>query len=145
MSDDPYAAVRAQAHRPRSLLPVVGVSLVVLLGLGAAIFVYRQGSFEGTATAGSASVKDTKTAASSPERSTSERTCKEAGERYKGCVGDMLGPEAKAFASRPERDGTAACVADPMTVTMYETCLPKTGCDAFMNCLTDYAAKTAPK
>ena len=63
--------------------------------------------------------------------------CEQAATRYTTCVGELLGPEAKAMAER-KRD-IDACSSDDMTVDMYRTCLPREGCKAFMDCLMDAA------
>ena len=73
-----------------------------------------------------------------------KKICQEAADKYGRCIGEVLGPEAEAYVSRPEKDGRALCAADPMTVEMYRECLPKAGCEDFMKCLTDYAERTGP-
>lgn len=71
--------------------------------------------------------------------------CDRAATRYVTCVGEILGPEAQKMASSPEKDGREACARDDKTIELYRTCLPKATCGEFMDCLTDYAAATAPK
>jgi hypothetical protein len=71
--------------------------------------------------------------------------CDRAATRYVTCVGEILGPEAQRIASSPEKDGRDACARDEKTIDLYRTCLPKTACDEFMDCLTGYAEATAPR
>ena len=70
--------------------------------------------------------------------------CEQAADRYTTCVGEILGPDGKALADSKRQDGVKECAGDAKTVEMYKTCLPKTSCNEFMDCMTEYAAKTAP-
>lgn len=79
-------------------------------------------------------------AACGSRASDADQVCQRAADRYVQCVGELLGPEAKAVASAPEKDGRAACAADPRTVDAYRKCLPAADCDAFMDCTFAIAA-----
>jgi len=70
--------------------------------------------------------------------------CEKAADRYSTCVGEILGPEGKALADSKSKDGVKECAGDDKTVEMYKTCLPKPSCKEFMDCMMDYAEKTAP-
>ncbi|MFO0744513.1 MAG: hypothetical protein U1F43_02425 [Myxococcota bacterium] len=76
------------------------------------------------------------------DKKAARATCERAGDRYQQCVLELLGPEAAALAA--QKKDIDSCVGDDMTVRMYDTCLVKTKCDEFMDCMMDYAAKTAP-
>jgi Cys-rich protein (TIGR04453 family) len=65
--------------------------------------------------------------------------CQRAADRYTQCVGEVLGEEAKAMVSAPEKDGRDQCAADPRTVDAYKKCLPKQSCNEFMDCVMDLA------
>ena len=68
-----------------------------------------------------------------------KEVCQQAADRYVQCVGEVLGPEAKAMVSAPGKDGREQCAADEKTVEAYKKCLPKTTCDEFMDCVMDLA------
>lgn len=70
--------------------------------------------------------------------------CTRAATQYSKCVGELLGPEARAIVEDNDHDGVAACASDDQTVALYRKCLPETSCNAFMDCMTDYASATAP-
>jgi hypothetical protein len=59
------------------------------------------------------------------------------------CVDETLGPEAAALAR--SKEAIPACAADEKTVAMYDECLPSATCEAFMDCMTRYAERTAPR
>lgn len=67
------------------------------------------------------------------------QTCEKAGDKYSGCIKEMLGAEAGKITDG-KRD-IESCAKDDKTVAMYEACLPKTACNEFMDCIQDYAAK----
>lgn len=67
-----------------------------------------------------------------------QQTCEQAADTYVRCIGEVLGPEAGAMVN--DKRDIAACAGDSQTVAMYEACLPKEGCEQFMDCLDDYAA-----
>lgn len=69
-------------------------------------------------------------------------TCEAAATRYSTCIGELLGPEAKALAD--SKPGIAACARDAPTVRMYDHCLPSPTCDAFLDCLEQAASGPTP-
>lgn len=78
---------------------------------------------------------------SKPSRK-ARKVCKQAAEQYVTCIGDLLGPEM-AQAAR-NKDGIDACARDERTVEMYRTCLPRTECGEFLDCLENYALAATP-
>ena len=74
-------------------------------------------------------------AACTKASSEAKEICQQASDRYVQCVGEVLGPEAKALVSAPEKDGREQCAKDPRTVDAYKKCLPKASCDEFMSCV----------
>ena len=83
-------------------------------------------------------------AACGPSKATRD-ICQRAADKYTTCIGDILGPDAVAMARAKEQDGIQQCAGDDKTVEMYRTCLPKTSCDDFMQCMEDYATATVPR
>ena len=79
-----------------------------------------------------------------PSRETRD-LCQRAANKYTTCIGEILDPDAVAMARAKEKDGIQQCAGDDKTVEMYRTCLPKTSCDDFMQCMEDYAAATVPR
>lgn len=73
-----------------------------------------------------------------------KQVCERAKTRFEGCVREALGPEGAAMA-RAAPDGLEACAKDDKTVAMYERCLPRETCDAFVNCLEDTAREGRAK
>jgi hypothetical protein len=69
------------------------------------------------------------------------KVCERAAAKYEACIGEILGPEAKAMAAG--KDGVAACAADRETVAMYKACLPVAECGPFLDCLEAYVARSA--
>ena len=122
-------------QEPRSaLLVTLGLSVALA---GALLFMVWRGWLDFDS--GSASAKGTEEAG---DRRAATATCEQAADRYVTCMGELLGPSGKEVAAS-KRD-VESCTRDPKTVAMYEHCLPKSGCEPFLNCMTDYASKTGP-
>jgi hypothetical protein len=75
------------------------------------------------------------TSSVAPPSTAAHETCERASTQYYKCVKEMLGPDVGDPA-----DGIV-CESDPKLAKMYETCLPKTACKEFMDCIQDYSAK----
>lgn len=72
-----------------------------------------------------------------------KKICEQAADRYVACVKEIMGPEMAAQADS-KRD-IAACAKDDRTVKAYQVCMPKDGCDAFMDCVMDIAMGQMPE
>lgn len=70
--------------------------------------------------------------------------CERAAERYVGCMEKLLGEEAGALARSKQKEGIPACAQDPMTVAMYDKCLPEPDCARFQGCMTEFAEHAEP-
>ena len=81
----------------------------------------------------------------SDKRPDGEKICQEAADRYLFCVEEILDKHMAAIAREKRDEGIKACAEDEKTQEMYRVCLPEKGCDAFMECMTDYAKKTGSK
>jgi hypothetical protein len=81
----------------------------------------------------------------SDKRKAGEKICQEAADRYVWCVEEILDKEMAAIARSKRDEGIKACAKDEKTQEMYRACLPKKDCDAFMDCLTNYARETGSK
>jgi hypothetical protein len=71
------------------------------------------------------------------DRPPPEQTCTEAADRWDECVPVTIGPIANKLLTGGKRD-IPACVADEMTVAMYERCLPEPDCVRFWQCLQEF-------
>jgi hypothetical protein len=131
VSNDPYSAVMRK--EPRSPM-LVALAIAILLA-GSVLFMWSRGWLRVDST--SAAEKGAQAPAAE-----AVATCERAADRYISCIGEMLGPGAKELAAR-KRD-IQSCARDSKTVVMYEQCLPKTDCQSFLDCMTDYASNTAP-
>ena len=65
--------------------------------------------------------------------------CEQAGDRWEGCMKQLLGDEAEKMAAGKRDIG--ACARDPRTVAMYEKCLAAPDCPQMMDCMMGEAAK----
>ncbi len=77
-------------------------------------------------------------------KSSAEKLCQRAADRYEKCVGEKLGADLQKMVHDEATAGVAACAADDKTVAMYEECIDKPSCDAFDECMTAYAERTMP-
>jgi hypothetical protein len=77
-------------------------------------------------------------------KSSAEKLCQRAADRYEKCVGEKLGADLQKMVHDEATAGVAACAADDKTVAMYEQCIDKPSCDAFDDCMTAYAERTLP-
>ncbi len=78
-------------------------------------------------------------------KSSAEKLCQRAADRYEQCVGEKLGADLKKMVHDKAAAGVAACAADDKTVAMYQECIDKPSCDAFDDCMTAYAERTMPE
>lgn len=86
---------------------------------------------------------DASAAASARGTSGATAVCERAFVRYSDCIGETLGKEMGNMA-RQKKD-IPGCVKEPMTVTMYETCLPKATCSEFLGCMDEFVQKGPPR
>src|SRR5687768_16196959 len=70
--------------------------------------------------------------------------CEQAAGRYLECVREVLGGDAAEIAAAKRTDGVAECKRDAPTQAMYRECLPQQSCQGFLDCLTDFAERSAP-
>jgi Cys-rich protein (TIGR04453 family) len=73
-----------------------------------------------------------------------EKLCTEAADKYIKCVDGMLGKEMADMARSKRKEGIKACAKDKKTIDMYKVCLPKAECDAFTDCMMEYAGANRP-
>jgi hypothetical protein len=73
-----------------------------------------------------------------------EKLCRQAATKYTTCIEEVLGPSMAAMARGKQDEGIKACSRDSMTQAMYKECLPTQGCEAFLQCIDDYAMRTFP-
>ena len=73
-----------------------------------------------------------------------EKICTEAADKYIKCVDGMLGKEMADMARSKRKEGVKACAKDKKTLAMYKVCLPKADCEAFMDCMMEYAGANGP-
>jgi hypothetical protein len=96
----------------------VGIMFVGVLLLVAAVFAWRR------------------------EAPNPEEICASAADRWEECISLLTGSEVVTSMARAKRDeGIPACVADPITVSMYERCLSQPDCTAFMDCLKEFVSQ----
>jgi hypothetical protein len=77
-------------------------------------------------------------------KSSAEKICGRAAERYSQCIGEMLGPEARKMVDTKVDDGVPACARSDKTVAMYRECLDKPTCSDFENCMNEFAMHSSP-
>jgi|GEM_PF-1940470 len=68
-----------------------------------------------------------------------KKLCKQAGDKYSTCIKEKTGMDVA-----PNQGNIDACAKDDKTLAMYKECMPKSGCEAFLECIDDYVKKTAP-
>ena len=78
-------------------------------------------------------------------KSSAEKVCERAAERYEKCMTEVLGTGVGSLVHDNLGIGASVCAKSDKTVAMYRECLDKPTCADFDQCMDDYAARTAPK